>query len=59
MEKAFRDVAVGEKFVFSQTEYVKMDTVQISCCSSVNCYVSGDPSNINFISGDSTVITNG
>ena len=32
----FSELAVGDKFIANGTEYVKTDTVKVSCCKSVN-----------------------
>jgi hypothetical protein len=38
----FSELAVGQKFTANGTEYVKTDTVKISCCKSVNCQKTAD-----------------
>jgi hypothetical protein len=38
----FSELAVGQKFTANGTEYVKTDTVKVSCCKSVNCQKTSD-----------------
>jgi hypothetical protein len=40
----FSELAVGDKFTFNGTEYVKTETVKVSCCKSVNCMKTADNS---------------
>ena len=45
MQKQFKDLAVGEKFVVNGVEYIKTQTVKVSCCKSINSYESANASN--------------
>jgi hypothetical protein len=44
MQKKFKDLAIGEKFVVDGVEYVKTQTVKVSCCRSINSYESANAS---------------
>ena len=59
MNKTFGELAVGDRFVVSGTEYVKTSEVRVSCCRSVNCQSISNPEQKNFISTDTVVTVNG
>jgi hypothetical protein len=44
MQKQFKDLAIGEKFVVNGVEYIKTQTVKVSCCKSINSYESANAS---------------
>lgn len=56
VEKIFAEVPVGTKFMVNGLEYVKMDTVRISCCQSINAHLS-DNTNARVFFQDSVVVT--
>lgn len=49
MNKKFQDLNVGENFTYNNTEYTKIEKVQISCCRSVNCVLSDNSNKREFI----------
>ena len=55
MQKIFQEVAVGKSFKLNNTEYVKVNSVKVTCCKSINCYVAADPNNKHFIRPDQKV----
>lgn len=59
VEKKFEEIPVGTKFTIANTEYVKMEEVRVSCCRSVNCYLSADVNQKAFFSGPTVVTVNG
>lgn len=36
MKVQFKDVEVNKVFVFNEVSYMKIDTVKVSCCKSIN-----------------------
>lgn len=58
MEKKFSELVVGDKFIINGVEYVKIDTVRISCCSSINCHAVSNQSDRKMIADDTSVVVN-
>lgn len=58
VEKAFAEVAVGSKFTVNGLEYVKMDTVRISCCQSINAHLVDNPNGKVFFQDNVVVSVN-
>lgn len=56
IEKAFSEVGVGTKFSVNGLEYIKVDTVRVSCCQSINAHLADNPSARVFFQ-DSVVVT--
>ncbi len=48
MEKAFKDLNVGDIFTINNANYVKVAEVKVSCCRSVNAHVVGSPAQRTF-----------
>lgn len=38
MQKEFQALAVGDNFLYNGKTYVKINTIKVSCCKSVNCH---------------------
>ena len=55
MQKTFQEIAVGKNFKLNNEQYVKMNTVKISCCKSANCYVATNHKSQHFIRPDQNV----
>lgn len=36
-EKKFSELSINDRFVVNGMEYIKIDTVRVSCCKSINC----------------------
>lgn len=56
LEKVFSDIPVGSQFTVNGIEYIKTDTVRVSCCQSINAHVVNDP-NARVYFQDSTTVT--
>jgi hypothetical protein len=56
MDKNFSEVSVGGRFTLNSLEFIKTETVRVSCCQSINAQAVNDPSNRIFVQ-DSTVVT--
>ncbi len=55
MQKTFQEIVVGQAFKFNNQQYVKMNTVKVSCCKSANCYVADNHRVQHFIRPDQKV----
>lgn len=51
----FSDVANGTQFVANGIEYIKTETVKISCCRSINAHAVGNEANTTFITPNADV----
>jgi hypothetical protein len=40
---AFAELKVGDKLVYNNSEYIKTDKKQITCCRFTNAYLEADP----------------
>jgi hypothetical protein len=58
MQKKFSELKVGDKFILNGTEYQKIDTVRISCCSSINANSTANAAERKMISDDTVVVIN-
>ena len=56
MDKNFSDIPVGARFTLNGFEYIKTETVRVSCCQSINAQAANDTNNRIFVQ-DSTVVT--
>lgn len=55
-EKTFAEIAVGSQFFVNGIEYVKTETVRVSCCQSINAHVVND-NNARVYFQDSTTVS--
>lgn len=46
MEKIFKDIKVGQHFLYQDKEYVRITQKKITCCKSANAALASDPSKI-------------
>lgn len=58
MVKTFAELAVGSRFFVDNIEYVKIDTVRISCCQSINAQEANNPGSRKFFTDESAVTVN-
>ena len=58
MEKTFGEVAVGEKFSVNGSEYIKVNTVKVSCCQSINAHLSDNANGRVFFTDNLMVVVN-
>jgi hypothetical protein len=58
MEKTFGELAVGEKFSVNGSEYVKTNSVKITCCQSVNAHLSDNINSRVFFTDNLVVVIN-
>lgn len=49
MKKQFKDLAVEEKFIHNDIEYIKINPIRVSCCKSLNAQQVADVNNKIFI----------
>lgn len=56
MTKTFAELPVGGRFIIDNVEYIKIDTVRISCCQSINSQEANNPGARKFFA-DNTVVT--
>ena len=47
--KQFKDIAVGESFVFNGIQYNKVTEQKISCCKAINAVASDNAANRVFV----------
>jgi hypothetical protein len=59
MNKEFGELAVGDRFIFNGSEFVKTAEVRVTCCKSVNCQSMSNPAETTFIPVNTVVIVNG
>jgi hypothetical protein len=59
MEKTFAELVVGDKFTVNNIEYIKTEEVRVSCCKTINAYVSSDANQKAHFPGNTTVVING
>lgn len=45
----FHELAVGSSFVYEGQNYTKIETIRLSCCSSVNAAKKDNPDDKRFI----------
>lgn len=58
MVKTFAELSAGSRFFVDNVEYVKIDTVRISCCQSINAQEANNPSVRRFFADESVVTVN-
>jgi hypothetical protein len=58
MNKPFKDIVENETFAFNGIEYVKIPTVKISCCRSVNAKAKDNENNRVYIQPSQEVEVN-
>jgi hypothetical protein len=58
VDKTFSEIAVGSQFTVNGIEYVKTDTVRVSCCQSINAHVLNDQNARVFFQDSTTVSVN-
>lgn len=58
MVKTFAELSVGARFFVDNVEYVKIDTVRISCCQSINAQEANNPASRKFFTDESAVTVN-
>lgn len=58
MNKTFGELAVGDRFVFNNQEYIKTNEVRVSCCRSINACSANDSNNKVYIQPSSLVTVN-
>lgn len=58
MNKTFAELSVGARFMVDNIEYIKIDTVRISCCQSINAQESNNPAARKFFQDDHQVTVN-
>jgi len=56
IEKTFAEIPVGSNFFVNEIEYVKLDTVRVSCCQSINAHVVNEQ-NARVYFQDSTTVS--
>lgn len=59
MNKQFQSLAVGDRFMFNNLEFVKISEVRVTCCKVINCQSVSNPSETTFVSADTLVTVNG
>lgn len=57
-DKKFSELAVNDRFFVNGIEYVKTETVRISCCQSINAMVVDNASAKSFFAEDAVVQVN-
>lgn len=55
MQIEFKDVNVNQNFTYDNKNYVKVNTVKVSCCRSVNCHVVGNAKDRTFLQPNTKV----
>jgi hypothetical protein len=58
MDKKFVDVPVGGRFIIGGVEFIKTESVRVSCCQSVNAQAVDNSNNRPFIQDETIVIVN-
>lgn len=58
MVKTFAELSVGARFFVDNIEYVKIDTVRVSCCQSINAQEANNPAARKFFADESAVTVN-
>jgi hypothetical protein len=58
MIKTFAELQVGSRFLVDNIEYIKIDTVRISCCQSINAQEVNNPGSKKFFNDESAVSVN-
>jgi len=58
VEKKFNELNVNDRFVVNAVEYVKTETVRVSCCRSINAQEVNNAAVTTFFTEDATVQVN-
>lgn len=58
MNKVFSEVLEGQRFTLDNKEYIKIPSVKISCCKSINAQATDNAANKIFVQPQSVVIVN-
>lgn len=58
MIKTFGELQVGSRFFVDNVEYVKIDTIRISCCQSINAQEANNAGARKFFTDESMVTVN-
>jgi hypothetical protein len=56
IEKTFAEVSTGTKFSVNGLDYIKVDSVRVTCCQSINAHLADNPGARVFFQ-DSVVVT--
>ena len=57
-DKKFSELNLNDRFFVNGMEYIKTDTVRVSCCKSINCQESVNSAMKSFFPEDTTVQIN-
>jgi hypothetical protein len=58
MNKVFSEVLEGQRFTLDNKEYIKIPSVKISCCKSINAQATGNAADKIFVQPQAVVIIN-
>lgn len=58
-EKDFRDIGVGQRFIYNNIEYIRTQENRISCCKVTNAQAVTNSDNQTYFSDDTKVHFNG
>lgn len=58
MNQAFSEVLEGQRFTLENREYVKIPSVKISCCKSINAQAVDNPGEKTFVQPQTVVVVN-
>jgi hypothetical protein len=58
MNKAFSEVLEGQRFTLDNREYIKIPSVKISCCKSINAQASDNAADRIFVQPQAVVVVN-
>lgn len=45
ISKQFKDLSVGDRFIYNGIEYERIADMRISCCKTLNAVCTSDPNN--------------
>lgn len=58
VEKQFNELNTNDRFIVDSIEYIKIDTVRVSCCKSINAQRVDNAAVTAFFADDITVQVN-
>lgn len=58
VDKTFNELSVNDRFFVNGMEYIKIETVRVSCCKSINAQEVNNSSVKSFFTEDTTVQIN-
>ena len=58
MNKAFSQVLEGQRFTLNSKEYVKIPSVKISCCKSLNAQATSNAADKIYVHATTDVVVN-